>query len=170
MSNTFQFTTYDTIKTFFIIVVSIGVSTAIFLCIFSYPFKILVKTIHKYPKHDLEKYYFYYQKAAAYRLLFITHLIFSKIMKILSAASTFVTVYCAIDDNDFILLFSLIAAMCEVISLTMPTETYSKMHVQAARKLEYVLNNGDNLQDQDFAQMLNTAYQEAEKIIEENFE
>lgn len=119
---------------------------------------------------DLEKYYFYYQKATAYRLLFMNHLIFSKILKVLSTMSTFIVVYCAMANNQFLLLFSLLTAICEVISLSMPIETYSKMYVQAARKLEYVLNNDTNLQEPELTKALNNAYKEAEKIIEENFE
>lgn len=83
---------------------------------------------------------------------------------------TFIVVYCAMADNRFILLFSLITAICEVVLLNIPLESYSKMYVQAARKLEYILNNSDNLQEPELTKALNAAYQEAEKIIEENFE
>lgn len=84
--------------------------------------------------------------------------------------STFIVVYCAMANNQFLLLFSLLTAICEVISLSMPIETYSKMYVQAARKLEYILNNDENLEEPELTKALNIAYQEAEKIIEENFE
>lgn len=170
MENTFQFTTYDTIILFIIIVAVVGIFTAISLYFSSYPSKRRINRIFKYPVLDLEKYYFYYQKATAYRLLFINHLIFSKILKVLSTMSTFIVVYCAMASNQFILLFSLITAICEVISLSMPIEAYSKMYVQAARKLEYVLNNDNNLQELELTKALSAAYQEAEKIIEENFE
>lgn len=170
MNNTFQFTTYDTIIIFIIIVVSVGILTAITLCISSYPFNRLVKMVFKYPVLELEKYYFYYQKATACRLLFMNHLIFSKTLKVLSTMSTFIVVYCAMANNQFLLLFSLLTAICEVISLTIPFESYSKMYVQAARKLEYILNNDENLEEPKLTKALNTAYQEAEKIIEENFE
>lgn len=170
MNDTFQFTAYDTIILFIIIVASVGILTAITLCISSYPFKKLVKIVFKYPVLDLEKYYFYYQKATAYRLLFMNHLIFSKILKVLSTMSTFIVVYCAMANNQFLLLFSLLTAICKVISLSMPIETYSKMYVQAARKLEYILNNDENLEEPELTKALNIAYQEAEKIIEENFE
>lgn len=170
MNNINQFTAYDTIKVFLIIVISIGAIVAIFLSIFSYPSKKLVNILYKYPQNDIKRYYFYYQKATAYRLLFITHLIFSKIIKILSATATFITVYCAMDNNEFILLFSLLAAICEVISLTIPTEEYSKMYVCAARKLEYILNVENDLDNEKLGKLLNIAYQEAEKIIEDNFQ
>lgn len=107
MNNTFQFTAYDTIIIFIIIVVSVGILTAITLCISSYPFKRLVKMVFKYPVLELEKYYFYYQKATAYRLLFINLLLFSKILKVLSTMPTFIVVYCAMADNRFILGVSL---------------------------------------------------------------
>ena len=170
MNNTFQFTTYDTIIVFITIVVSVGILKAITLCISYYPFKRLVNIVFKHPVLELEKYYFYYQKATAYRLLFMNHLIFSKILKVLSTMSTFIVVYCAMANNEFILLFSLLTAICEVISLSMPIELYSKMYVRAARKMEYVLNNDNNLQEPELTKALSTAYQEAEKIIEENFE
>ena len=75
--------------------------------------------------------------------------------------STFIVLYCAMANNQFLLLFSLITAIIE---------TYSKMYVQAARKLEYVLNNDDNLEELELTKVLNKAYQEVEKIIEENVE
>ena len=170
LDNDFVFTTYDTIIVFVIIVAVVGIYTAISLYTSAYPSKKRVDKIFKYPKLDLENYYFYYQKATAYRFLFINNLIFSKILKVLSTMSTFIVVYCAMANNQFILLFSLITAVCEVISLSMPIETYSKMYVQAARKLEYVLNNDANLQEPELTKALSNAYQEAEKIIEENFE
>lgn len=170
MNDAFQFTTYDTIILFIIIVAFIGILAAITLCISSYPSKGLVNIVFKYPRLNLKDYYFYYQKATAYRLLFMNHLIFSKILKVLSTMSTFIVVYCAMANNQFLLLFSLITAICEVISLNMPIETYSKMYVQAARKLEYVLNNDKNLQEPELIKALNAAYQEAEKIIEDDFE
>lgn len=170
MNTANQFTTYDTIIVFLIIVASVDILFTITLLISSYPSKRLVKSMYKHSKLDLEEYYFYFQKATAYRLLYNTNLTFYKLIKILSASSTFVTVYCAIDNNDFILLFSLIAAMSEIGLLTTPGDTYSKMYVRAARKLEYVLNNGDNLQEPELSKVLSEAYQEAEKIIEEGFE
>lgn len=136
----------------------------------TYPSKKRVNKIFEHQLLDLEKYYFYYQKATAYRLLFINLLLFSKILKVLSTMPTFIVVYCAMADNRFILLFSLITAICEVVLLNIPLESYSKMYVQAARKLEYILNNSDNLQEPELTKALNAAYQEAEKIIEENFE
>lgn len=170
LNDNFVFTTYDTIIVFVIIVAVVGIYTAISLYTSSYPSKKRVDKIFKYPKLDLEKYYFYYQKATAYRFLFINNLIFSKILKVLSTMSTFIVVYCAMANNQFILLFSLITAVCEVISLSMPIETYSKMYVQAARKLEYVLNNDADLREPELTKTLSNAYQEAEKIIEDNFE
>lgn len=126
--------------------------------------------MYKHKNLKGKKYYFYYQKATAYRLLFIVHLLLDKTMKILSATASFITVYCAIDNNDFILLFSLIAAMCELVTLSIPANTYSKIYVQAARKLEYALYNGDDVMELELSQKLDNAYQEAEKIIEDGFQ
>ena len=140
MSDAFQFTAYDTIVLFVIIVAFVGIYVAVSLYTSAYPSEKRIRKIFKHPVLNLEKYYFYYQKATAYRLLFINNLIFSKILKVLSTMSTFIVVYCAMANNQFLLLFSLITAICEVISLTIPIETYSKMYVQAARRLEYILN------------------------------
>lgn len=170
MDEIYSLSTYDTIKIFIIIVAIIVSLMVILLIISSYPFRIIINTMHKYPTLDLKKYYFFYQKTTAYRLLFNVNLAFSMMLKIIGTTTTFITIYCAIDNNTFILLFSLITAICEVVSLTIPTDKYSKVYVQAARKLEYVLNNGDNLQESELTRMLNSAYKEAEKIIEENFE
>lgn len=170
MNETFQFTTNFTIILFIIVVAIAGIYTAISLYTSAYPSKKRVNKIFKHPVLDLEKYYFYYQKAAAYRLLFGNHILFSKVLKVLSTMSTFIVVYCAMANNQFLLLFSLITAICEVISLNIPLEKYSKMYVQAARKLEYVLINETNLQEPDLIKALSNAYKEAEKIVEENFE
>ncbi len=169
MKKIYTLSTYDTIRIFIILVAITASIMVILLIISSYPFKFLIKIVHKYPILNFEKYYFFYQKATAYRLLFNVNLTFSILLKIIGTTTTFITVYCAIDNNSFILLFSLITAICEVVSLTIPTDKYSKIYVQAARKLEYVLNNGDNLQEPELTKTLNHAYQEAEKIIEENF-
>ncbi len=170
MNGAFQFTANDTIKTFIIIVASVGIFFQILLSMSSYPFKKFISIMYKYPKLNLEQYYFYYQKATAYRMLYMAHILFGKTLKILSVTATFITVYCAVDNNDFILLFSLIAAMCEVILLSIPVDTYSKIYVKAARKLEYVLNNGDNIQEPELSRELNSTYQEAEEIIEKGFQ
>lgn len=166
----FQFTTYITVKYFILIVVSVGIFFQILLAISSYPFKKLIYIVYKYPRLDIEYYYFYYQKATAYRLLFLVHELFRKTIKISNSTSTFITVYCIIENNNFNLLFSLIAAICELISLSMPINTYSKIYSQAARKLEFALNNGDNIQEPELSKKLNDTYKEVEQIIEDNFQ
>lgn len=170
MSMIFRLTKYDTIIAFLTFVCIIGASYLVLLLISSFPFKKLISVMHKHPRFELEKYYFYYQKATAYRLLYTTHLFFEKAIKIISSAATFITVYCAIDNNAFILLFSLIVAMSEIFLLSIPLDTYSRIYVQAARKLEYVLNEGDDIKEPELSKKLNNAYMEAEKIIENGFQ
>jgi len=64
----------------------------------------------------------------------------------------------------------MISSVSAVISLTVPSDMYSKLYVKAARKLEYILNNGKNLQEPELSNKLNEAYKEAESIIEKNFQ
>lgn len=170
MDSAINFTRYETIKTFITLMAIVFITFLILTCCSTYPFKKLVFIIYKYPSLDPITYYFYYQKATAYRLLFSVHLIFDKLIKISNITSTFITLYCAVDNNDFILLFSMISAVSAAIALTIPSEMYSKLYVQAARKLEYILNNGTKFQEPELSIKLNEAYQEAESIIEKNFQ
>lgn len=82
---------------------------------------------------------------------------------------TFITIYCAIDENqEYIVLFSMIAAISQVIALTIPTQKYAKVFVEAARMLEYELNKEYN----DFKEKkenLNGVYKKAEELISKEY-
>ena len=162
------FTTKDTIITFIIIVAVFGIFFGIALFISSYPGKRFINKMHKNPFKDMDTYYFYYQKATAYRMLFLIHTAFDTTFKILGSTMTFITVYCAIDNNEYILLFSMIAAMCQTVGLIIPTGKYIKIYVEAARILEYALNTQYKNEDIN-KQKLNEAYQRAEEIIKNDF-
>lgn len=166
--NEMNFTTNNTAQVFIIIVALLGFVFGGSMMIASYPGKILIGVVHKKPKKDIDEYYFYYQKATAYRLLFNIHVVFMYTFKILGTTMTFITVYCAIDWNDYILLCSLIAAMCEVVSLIVPTDKYIRIYVQAARLLEYELfTEYENEKEEKIK--LTKAYEKAERIIAQDF-
>ena len=163
-----SFTTNDTILVFIVIVALFGIFFGVGITISTYPGQCWIKLIHKEPMHELNKYYFYYQKATAYRMLFMIHTIFSNTVKITGTTTTFITVYCAIDSNDFILLFSLITAMCQVIALLIPIDKYAKIFAESARLLEYELVT-EYADEQMTKEKLKEAYINAEKIISQDF-
>lgn len=163
-----SFTTNDTILVFIIIVAAFGLFFGIGIAISTYPSKFWISKLHKSPILDINKYYFYYQKATAYRMLYIVHTIFSNTFQILGSTTTFITVYCAIDSNDYILLFSLIAAISQCVLLLIPTDKYSKVYVEAARLLEYELNEGGN-DEKEIYKNLKETYKKAEEIIQKDF-
>lgn len=65
-------------------------------------------------------------KATAYRMLFNTHVFLSNTIKVFNACTTFIIVYCAMIDETYILLFSMLSALSSVIMLTIPFESYSR--------------------------------------------
>lgn len=166
--NNLEFTTNDTIILFIFIVAILSTILGLSVFISANPAKFMVRLHCINPINDIEKYFFYYQKATAYRMLFSVHILMEKIFNITGSTMTFITVYCAIDKNDYILLCSLINAMCQVVTLSIPSEKYMKIYVQAARKLEYKLNKHYE-NENEILNELEAAYEEAEKIIEDGF-
>lgn len=166
--NNITFTTNDTIILFIFIIAILGAVFGISVFISTYPAKFMVKLHCRNSINNIEKYFFYYQKATAYRMLFSVHILMEKVFSITGSTMTFITVYCAIDKNDYILLCSLINAMCQVVILSIPSEKYIKIYVQAARKLEYKLNKHYE-NENEILNELEAAYEEAEKIIEDGF-
>lgn len=161
-------TTNETILIFVIIVALFIVVFGTLTIISTYPPRKFINIIHKKPTKNIDVFYFYYQKATAYRMLFVVHTLFSNIIKIIGSVTTFVTVYCAIDRNDYILICSLISAMCQVVGLLVPNDKYIKIYVQAARVLEYELNKDYDNQD-ELKKKLAEAYEKAEDIIQKEF-
>lgn len=159
----------DTIKNFLIVVLIFSIIFWGLLGIASCPARFFINKIHKKEEEEINTYYFYYQKATAYRLLFSFHTIFDYTLKIVGSAMTFITIYCAIDENqEYIVLFSMIAAISQVIALTIPTQKYAKVFVEAARMLEYELNKEYN----DFKEKkenLNGVYKKAEELISKEY-
>lgn len=160
--------TKDTIVIFITLIFILGIFFGIASLMAGYPCQYFIKVIFKKRKEDIEEYYFYYQKATAYRMLFSIDLFFSNIIKIAGFVSTFITVYCVVDKNDYTLLFSLISAMCQVILTNMPLDKYAKIYVEAARMLEYELNKEcDNIKEKK--KNLNNVYKEAEDMISREY-
>ena len=163
-----EFTTNDTILVFIIIVAAFGIFYGLGIIFSTYPRKFLINMIHKNPTLNMNDYYFYYQKAAAYRMLFIVHTAFANVFKIMGTTTTFITVYCAIDSNDYILLFSLITAICQVVALLVPSDKYMRIFAESARLLEYELI-AEHPDESTTKQKLKQAYERAEEIISKDF-
>lgn len=163
-----EFTTNDTILVFIIIVAVFGVFYGLGIIISTYPGKFLITLIHKSPMLDINRYYFYYQRATGYRMLFIMHTIFANTFKILGTTTTFITVYCAINSKEYILLFSLITAMCQVITLLVPMDKFVKIYVESARILEYELLS-EHATETEAREKLKKAYEKAEGIISKDY-
>lgn len=109
----------------------------------TYPSKFWIKRMYQNPIIDDDTLFFYYQRATEYRMLFMVHTFFKNIIKILGTAALFITVYYAFnndkDIHDLLLLFSLIAAMCQVTELLIPMDKLIQIYTQAARIMEYDL-------------------------------
>ncbi len=143
------------------ILVLTGLISAIVLFISMNPSeRIIKKTFQNYNTDFI----FFYRKATAYRLLFNAHTFISTALKISNACTTFIVVYCAMVGENYILLFSMLSALGNVIALTIPFESYAKIYVEASRELERALL-GDNVTQQT---LLN-AYNKAEEIIQNKF-
>lgn len=158
------------IKHFVLIVAISSLIIMAALLVATYPVKYIVKIVFGNPKLDLMKYYFYYQKATAYRMLFIVHTFINNACIVVGAMATFITTYCAVKNNNYVILYSLIAALCQVISLTIPSQTYMRVYVQSARIMEYALNdNYDNCSETEIYKKLELAYEKAEDLIAKDF-
>lgn len=162
------FITDNAIGIFCIIVASLAIILGFGILISSYPIRFFINMIYKKPEEEINKYYFYYQKATAYRMLFSIHTTISNTFKIISPTMTFITVYCAMDKNEYILLCSLLAAISSVVGIMIPSEKYIKIYVQAARVLEYELNTDYGSEDKN-KEKLKEAYIKAENIIANDF-
>lgn len=152
------------IAIFSIIVVSFTVISIIIVLISTYPPKFIVKNSNKNCPYDLNKYYFYYQKATAYRMLFSGFSIFNSAMQILSIASTFITIYIAVKDSNYVILAALILATCQVVNLLLQPTKYIRAFSDAALVMEFSLNKHGLSEEQAYEEFL-TAYKDAEKII-----
>lgn len=137
--------------------------TVLWIC--TYPPVLLVKKMYKYPMHDIHKFYFYYNKATAYRMLFTCFNIFGSILQVSAVASTFITVYAAFKATGYVLLFSLISATCEVVKLMLQPEKYVKVFSDAALIMECALS--ENTLDNELNDVLLSAYKKAENRINE---
>ena len=169
--------TSKTILYFFILVMLIGLIYGIGIVIATYPSKFWIKKIYKNLKLEEDVFYFYIQRAAGYRMLFMIHTFFGHLFKVMGTAALFITVYFAVgnDNKNLILLFSLIAAMCQVIVLIIPVEKFVRIYTQAARIMEYSLlseSAGIKKEFKDYTKAykkLRKAYMKAEKYIRREY-
>lgn len=163
-----NFTIIGTIIVFMIVVAVIAISYGINIATSTFPRKSSVKKMYKHAK-DIDQYLYYYQRGTEYWKLFMVHTFFSNLIKILGSTTTFITVYCAINDNakDFILLFSLITAMCQVMTLVVPIDRFDKTYVKAARIMQYELLAEHNSK-KERRKKLRKAFMKAEEYISKN--
>lgn len=161
------FTTNDTIRAFIAIVAFIAITYGILIVGSTFPNKYSVKRMYKNAILDIDKYFYYYQRGAEYWKLFMVHTFFSNAIRILGSTMTFITVYCAIDGNEYILLCSLITAMCQVVTMMVPIDKFVKTYVEAARIMQYeLLAEHDN--EIETKRKLREAFIQAEEHISKN--
>lgn len=161
-------TTNTTVILFTIIFVIFGLVIYISIKNAVPPNNKVIDKYHKIKLLDYNKYFFFYQRGTAYRRLFEIHTAICTVFKSVGTISTFVTVYCVVDENAFVLLAALISAACETIMLMVPSEKYARIYVQAARIMESALNRKYKDSDDELV-ALEKAYEDAEKIIQNEF-
>ena len=157
---------------FVAIVAAVGLIGFTVLYIATYPSLKSIKKMYKELPLSNENYFFYLQKATAYRNLFTCHLVFNYFVKVLGAVATIITVYFAFEEtyNDFIILSALIATTCNLIGIVIPFEKLAGVFVRCARIMEKGLY--ENYEGQDIPQIkqsLNNKYQECEDLIAKDF-
>lgn len=161
-----KFTTNVTIFAFIMFVAAFAILYGIKIAYSTFPRRSSVKKMYKYAK-DIDEYYYYYERGTEYWKLFMVHTGFSNAIKILGSTTTFITVYCAIYKNDFILLFSLITAICQVITLVVPIDRFGKTYVEAARIMQYELI-AEHKHEIERREKLREAFMKAEETISKN--
>lgn len=149
---------------FCIVVVSFTIISVGVVLISTYPPQFMVRRFYVNSTYDINKYFFYYEKAVAYRMLFSDFSIFNSAIQIFSVASTFITVYIAINDSEYVILASLISATCQVVNLLLQPQKYIKAFSDAALIMEFSLNKQGMSEEQAYEEFL-FAYKEVERII-----
>ena len=155
-----------TVILFMIIVAAIAISYGISIANATFPKKSSVEKMYE-RADDIDEYLYYYQRGTEYWKLFMVHTFFSNLIKILGSTTTFITVYCAIAGNGFILLFSLITAMCQVVTLVVPIDKFDKTYVRAARIMQFELL-AEHKSKKERRKKLRKAFMRAEKYISKN--
>ncbi len=150
---------------FVCVIVALMLTTLIALLISTYPPFFLVKRLYRNPLYSMEEFYFYYNKATAYRMLFTGFSVFANTVQVLSIASTFITLYIAVSDTKYVILASLISATFEVGRLMLQPEKYIKAFSDAALIMEFALL--EILPADELKENLLLAYKQAEDRISE---
>lgn len=147
------------------IVIMFLIISLLVLWIATYPPSFIVKKMYKNSMHNITDFYFYYNKATAYRLLFTGFNVFKSVLQILTIASTFITVYISVEASEYVTLAALISATCEVAVLMLQPEKYTKAFSDAALIMEFTLLK--TLPDKELKECFSKAYEEAENRITE---
>ena len=150
---------FISILIFFVVISLLG------LWISTYPPVFLVKMFYRYPRHDINQLYFYYNKAVSYRMLFTTFSIFDSVLQVIAVAATLITIYIAHKDSSYDLLFSLISATCQMTHLILQPSKYIKVFSDAAIIMELALLETKLTEDLDDTLLI--AYKKAESTISE---
>lgn len=132
----------ETIIIFLLTVAMIAFPYSLAALFSTYPGKFWIKRMYQNPILDDDILFFYYQRATEYRMLSMVHIFFKNVIKILGTAALFITVYYAVVNDkkyNLVLLFSLIAAMCQVTELLVPMDKFIQIYTHAARIMEYAL-------------------------------
>ena len=82
----------------------------------------------------------------------------------LTVSATFITVYIAVSDSQYVVLASLISATCEIVNLLFQPEKYIVAFSDAALEMEYILHKPGMREDEAYEKFLET-YRKAEEII-----
>ena len=132
-----------TVIVFGVIVIGVGFCFAFFLLRYAYPNCKKVKKHFAGYDHLLKSHYFYCQKTTSYLLLSKCHQVFFYIVSVVGASSTIITIYFAIDSQftDYLLLTVLIAAIANILLLTVKFENISIAFYEAYKILHLALLN-----------------------------
>lgn len=149
---------------FVFIVVFFIIVSGIVLLLSTYPPKFIIKAFNRNALYNVDKYNFYYGKATAYRMLFTSFSFFERILQVLTVSATFITVYIAVSDSQYVVLASLISATCEIVNLLFQPEKYIVAFSDAALEMEYILHKSGMREDEAYEKFLET-YRKAEEII-----
>lgn len=150
------------------IVIIIGAVFAIILRKSTYPNDDKIKKQYPYYSENHKNYQVYLRDATAFHSLAACHQIFHFIVKIIGGMATIITVYCAFDNNNFLLVSALFAALCNILSLILNSANISQNFRKAAMVMDAAFHDCqlfscDNENDKK-EEVLSKAHAEAQKL------
>ena len=145
----------------------IGIGISIWLIIINTPRKKAVEKKYQQAMIDFKEYFFYFQKATAYRKLHTSFLALNYSFRTINIISTMILVY-NVFHSKLDVLVALVSAISEVMILLFQFEKKSRMYLYCATILEDVLHKQYSfLRKQRIKTELLKAYLKAEKHIEQ---